>query len=199
MLSFLLTSLLIELTPGPNMTWLAVLGARAGRAAALSAVAGIALGLAFAGLVAGVGLSALVTAEPWAFNSLRWLGSAYLLWLAFDAWSDADGKGKAEPRQSGRHFLQGLLTNVLNPKAYLFYAAILPQFLGVDEDPATQIAILTAAYVAVATTVHAAIALAAGSLAGWLAVSPQAVLIRRAMALSIAAVAVWFFIATRTS
>jgi threonine/homoserine/homoserine lactone efflux protein len=144
-------------------------------------------------------LSALVTAEPWAFNSLRWLGSAYLLWLAFDAWTDADARGPSEAGQPGRHFLQGLFTNVLNPKAYLFYAAILPQFLAVDRDPAPQIATLTLAYVAVATLVHATIALAAGSLAGWLANSPQALLIRRIMALAIAAVAVWFFIATRTS
>ena len=59
MLAFLLASLLIELTPGPNMTWLAALGASRGRAAALAAVGGVALGLAFAGAVAGFGLDGL--------------------------------------------------------------------------------------------------------------------------------------------
>lgn len=59
--SFLLASILIELTPGPNMTWLAVLGAARGRKIALAAVAGICLGLAVAGIVAGVGLTAVLT------------------------------------------------------------------------------------------------------------------------------------------
>ena len=86
MLAFLLASLLIELTPGPNMTWLAALGASRGRTAALAAVAGIALGLAFAGAVAGIGLSALIASQPWLIDGLRWAGALYLLYLAYDAW-----------------------------------------------------------------------------------------------------------------
>jgi threonine/homoserine/homoserine lactone efflux protein len=69
--SFLLAAILIELTPGPNMTWLAVLGASRGRAVALFAVAGIALGLSIAALVAGLGLTALFNQVPALYGLLR--------------------------------------------------------------------------------------------------------------------------------
>ena len=88
---FLLTAILIELTPGPNMAWLALLGASRGRIAALGAVAGIALGLAIAGAAAAFGVSALIGKTPWVFQALRWAGALYLLYLAWDAWQQADG------------------------------------------------------------------------------------------------------------
>lgn len=200
MLTFLLASLLIELTPGPNMTWLAALGASRGRPAALAAVAGIALGLVFAGAVAGVGLSALIATEPWLFAGLRWAGAIYLMYLAYDAWRDSGRP--VELRQEAplpQCFMQGLIGNILNPKAYLFYAAILPQFIDSTRPIAGQVVILTLLYVAVATAVHTAIALLAGSLAPWLAGSPHAGLVRRALAIAIAATAFWFLYATRTS
>ncbi len=197
--SFLLASILIELTPGPNMTWLAVLGASRGRLPALAAVAGIMLGLTIAAVVAGVGLTALLYEVPQLFNALRWGGTLYLFYLAWDAWHDADGKQTVVQSNAAQAFAQGLVSNILNPKAYLFYAAVLPQFMNNAEPATQQLMTLSAIYVAVATVIHACIALLAGSAAVLLQSSPSAQIIRKAMAVLIAVAAVWFFYSTRVT
>ena len=178
------------------MTWLAVLGATHGRVSALAAVAGICLGLAFAGLVAGLGLTLLFDNYPSLIIGLRWVGTFYLFYLAYDAWIDSDVVEKIEEKSKIAYFTQGLISNVLNPKAYLFYAAILPQFMTISNHPQQQVALLTAIYVAIATVIHASIAILAGSLSDWLEHSPQSILVRRFLAVAIAMAAIWFFIST---
>ncbi len=197
MLNFILASILIELTPGPNMTWLAVLGATRGRQTALAAVAGICLGLAIAATVAGLGLTALLYEVPQLFSILRWAGTLYLFYLAWDAWRDAAAPSVAGEQSPYQAFVQGLISNILNPKAYLFYAALLPQFIVPTRDATSQIIMLSAIYVVIATIIHAAIALLSGSIAEWLAKSPQAVTLRKSLAMLIAAAAVWFFYSTK--
>src|SRR6185503_21053840 len=124
---FLAAAVLIELTPGPNMAWLALLGASRGRVAALAAVAGVALGLSIAGAAAAFGVSALIDATPWLFPTLRWAGSIYLLYLAWDSWRDSTAPLETRFDESlQRYFGQGLVSNVLNPKTYLVFAAVLP-------------------------------------------------------------------------
>ncbi len=195
--SFLLASILIELTPGPNMTWLAVLGAARGRKIALGAVAGICLGLAIAGLVAGVGLTAVLTQWPMLFQALRWVGTLYLFYLAWEAWTNADAREKLTDSGVTKAFQQGLVSNILNPKAYLFYAAVLPQFISGKMSVVTEVSQLTIIYVAVATTIHAGIAVLSGSLADFLKTSPKAITIRKSLAILIAMAAVWFFYSTQ--
>ena len=195
--SFLLASILIELTPGPNMTWLAVLGANRGRGPALAAVAGVALGLSIAAAVAGFGLSALLYEFPVLFEVLRWTGTLYLFYLAWDSWRDASDHIDTTHGSTMQGFRRGLISNILNPKAYLFYAAMLPQFIDPAQDVSQQIVVLSAIYVAVATTIHAGIAVLAGSAAYWLQSSSHAMIIRRVLSLAIAAAAIWFFISTR--
>jgi threonine/homoserine/homoserine lactone efflux protein len=197
--SFIIAAVMIELTPGPNMTWLAVLGASRGRAAALAAVAGIALGLAVAAVVAGLGLSALLYQFPILFEALRWAGTLYLFYLAYDAWRDSDDVIVEDEGPLSRNFVQGLFTNALNPKAYLFYAAILPQFVETARDGPSQIAMLSAIYVGIATLIHAGIAVMAGRAATFLQQSPNAVLLRKVLAVLIAVAAVWFFISTKVT
>lgn len=190
---FLLTSLLIELTPGPNMGWLALLSLRRGRLAGLAAVAGIALGLAIAGAAAALGLSLLISTTPWLFQLLRFAGAAYLVYLAWEAWTDADGDGLQDANAPLRHFFtQGLVSNMLNAKAYLVYAAVLPQFLGSGGSP-RDIALLSAVYVAVATLVHASLVLLAGSASKVLANEDRRKPLSRLSAVLLLAIAVWFF------
>jgi threonine/homoserine/homoserine lactone efflux protein len=197
MLAFVLTAILIELTPGPNMTWLAVLGATRGKQAAMAAVAGICLGLGFAGIIAGIGLSTILTSYPPLLTVLRWAGTLYLFYLAYDAWQDSEHDHLDADQPSSVYFVQGLVSNALNPKAYLFYAAILPQFFDPAHNVMTDVIYLTTVYVAVATVIHTVIALLSGSIAGWLASSPHAKTTRRALAVAIAIAAVWFFISTQ--
>ncbi len=197
--SFIIASILIELTPGPNMTWLAVLGAARGRKTALAAVAGVGLGLSIAGAIAAVGMTTVLTQWPVLFQALRWIGTAYLLYLAWDAWQDADDPEAAAQSDARQAFQQGLFSNILNPKAYLFYAAMLPQFLSATMTVATEIAKLTAVYVAIATLIHAGIAILSGSLAAFLKTSPKAITIRKILAVLIAVAAVWFFYSTKVA
>ncbi len=197
--SFVMASILIELTPGPNMTWLAVLGASRGRAIALAAVGGICVGLAIAGTVAGVGLTAILTQWPVLFQALRWIGTIYLFYLAWDAWRDAEKQNETFVGGAMRAFQQGLITNILNPKAYLFYAAVLPQFISGVMPVAFEITGLTTIYVLVATVIHSCIAVLSGTLAEFLKTSPKAVFIRKVLAVLIAIAAVWFFYSTQVT
>ena len=197
LVEFLVAAVLIELTPGPNMAWLALLGASRGRVTALAAVAGVALGLSIAGAAAAFGVSALISTTPWLFQALRWAGSLYLLYLAWDSWRNSTG-----PRETQfdepllRYFGQGLLSNMINPKAYLVFAAVLPQFVDPAQHLLTQLITLSALYVGVASVIHAAIALLAGSFNRFFADQARARVLGRVFALLLTAVAIWFFYAT---
>lgn len=194
---FLAAATLIELTPRPNMAWLALLGASRGRTPALASVAGIALGLTIAGAVAAIGVATLLAAEPWLFQALRVAGAAYLLYLAYDAWqSSLEDSADNIDQSLGRYFQQGLFSNIVNPKAYLFYAAVLPQFVDATRAIGLQLWTLTAAYVAIATTIHAAIAIFAGTFNVFLSQPSWRIRVGRVFAGLLAAVAAWFYIST---
>jgi len=197
MLGFLLTSLIVELTPGPNMGTLASLTLHVGRRGGLAVVVGIALGLAIVGVLAAFGLAALIADVPLAYQLLRWGGVLYMLYLAYDTWRDASG-GDADFESDGSLFLRGLTINLLNPKAAVFYLAILPTFI----DPArgsvlVQNLILVAIFVAVATTVHAGIVLLAVRLRPLLVSGAGERRFRRVLAGSMALIALWFAWETR--
>lgn len=193
--SFLLTALVLELTPGPNMAWLALLTATAGRRAGMAAVLGITLGLAVQALLSAAGLAALLRAWPALFQALHVAGVAYLLYLALESWRDARNPahhlpGGGEDGTTG--FRRGLVTNLLNPKAALLFVTVLPGFLSADA-PGTGVAVLSAVYLAVALAVHLGIVLAAGTLRGALADPLVSVRMHQVQALALAAVALWLF------
>jgi len=165
-LAFFVTSVAIELTPGPNMTYLALLSAQKGRVAGLFATFGVALGLAIIGLLAAFGFAALVAENLTAYEVLRWTGVLYLVWLAYDCWVDAQ-KAPDEDNMDlpvWSYFRRGLITNLLNPKAFLFYVTVLPSFTLPEQAYWPQALALTAIYVTAATVVHLAIIAGAGSL-----------------------------------
>ncbi|MCO6186707.1 LysE family translocator [Rhizobium sp. L1K21] len=191
--AFALASLLIELTPGPNMSWLAMLAASEGRLAGLKAVAGIGLGLALGGAVAAFGVGELIQASDLAYEVLRWAGIGFLLYLAYDGWREPTGDGVG---QSARNFWRGLMANLLNPKAYIFYISVLPAFIDPKGDPMHQTWVLTAVYVAIATGVHLALVIATGTLQPVLSVPSRARIVRRVMSVLLAGVALWFAIST---
>ncbi|MEI4486149.1 LysE family translocator [Frigidibacter sp. MR17.14] len=185
--AFVLASALIELTPGPNMAWLAVVAATEGRRPGFAAVAGVALGLGTIGLAAALGAAAIVTASPVLYHALGWGGVLYLLFLAWDGWRSA-GDGVGDTRVStARAFRRGLVTNLLNPKAAVFYLSVLPAFLPGPEGTLT----LTAAYVAVATAIHAAIVALAGFARALLEDPVSEARARRLLSLSLVPVALW--------
>ncbi len=163
LLAFFLTSLAIELTPGPNMAYLALVGVSRGRRDGFMAVLGVALGLA---LLVGIGLGSLVLENRFIYQTLRWAGAAYLVWLAYDGWREAQQEADATdlPDRAVTYFRRGLVTNLLNPKAALFFIAVLPGFVAPERPVLGQTTVLVAVYVAAATLIHAVIVLLAATL-----------------------------------
>ncbi|PSJ62731.1 LysE family translocator [Pseudaminobacter soli (ex Li et al. 2025)] len=195
--SFILTSLLIEVTPGPNMTYLALVSASEGRRAGFATVAGVALGLAIIGVIAAFGVTELVQTSQTLYEVLRWSGVLFLLYLAWDGWrSGGDGVVDDDSATEGKYFMRGLITNLLNPKAGIFYLAVLPTFMDLDQPPMTQAMTLTGLYVGVATFVHFLIVLAAGALRPLLNDPRREQIARRSLSALLALVALWFAWAT---
>jgi threonine/homoserine/homoserine lactone efflux protein len=196
-LAFAWTALIIELTPGPNMTWLALLSARRGATAAMAAVAGVTTGLALVGVAAALGLGPLLASTPWLYELMRWSGVAYLLWLAWEGWVGDDGDVAApDDASAARLFRDGLVTNLLNPKAVLFYVTVLPAFLVAERAAGPQRVGLILTYLAVATCVHLAIVLSAERAARLLGDAARRRRIGRWLSASLALVAVWLAFAT---
>jgi threonine/homoserine/homoserine lactone efflux protein len=195
---FLLTTLLIELTPGPNMAWLALTSASNGKQSGFAAVGGIALGLALLAAASAVGLAELATRSPFVFGLLRYAGVAYLLWLAWKAWAGEDELSPDIANQNalGAWFRHGLLLNLLNPKAAVFFITVLPAYISADTRIAPQSALLSASYVVIATTIHLIIVAFAGQAHGWITVGKRRHFIRRIFAGLLAAIAIWFLIST---
>jgi threonine/homoserine/homoserine lactone efflux protein len=190
--SFALASLLIELTPGPNMTYLALVAAQDGRRAGFATVAGIGLGLAIVGAIAGFGVAELIQASAIAYETLRWAGVLFLLYLAWEGWSAGTDVVSIGSNKHERYFLRGLMTNLLNPKAAVFYVAVLPTFVEAGRPILAQTALLTGIYVGVATIVHAVIVALAGTLEPFLNDPKRERIARRILSALLALVALWF-------
>lgn len=191
-LGFGIAAFLIELTPGPNMAWLAVVAATEGRRPGFAAVAGVALGLACIGTAAALGVAEFIAVTPIAYEALRWCGVAFLFYLAWDSWREAAAEVAPIGRGGGFYFRRGLITNLLNPKAALFFLTVVPAFTDVTGPLLPQTLALTAIYVAVATAIHAAIVVAAGSVQALIRTPARQRLLRRGFAILLALVAIWF-------
>jgi threonine/homoserine/homoserine lactone efflux protein len=136
---FALTALVLNATPGVDLMFTLTRTLRQGLRGGLVAALGIASGCVIHALAATLGLAALLAASAVAFTALKWLGAAYLAWLALgmlrDATRAAPAQSAAAPRpfapqtSLGRTYRQALLTNALNPKVAIFFLALLPQFI----------------------------------------------------------------------
>ena len=137
---FVLAGLLLNLTPGPDVLCIVSQSLRSGVRAGIVAGLGICAGCLVHVFAAALGLSALLLASATAFNGLKWLGAAYLLWVGVTmlrqrsfpqmaGLAPSEGRVGASDRQI---FWRGFLTNVLNPKVILFFLAFVPQFIAPD-------------------------------------------------------------------
>lgn len=193
-LPFLAAVALMELTPGPNMGWLAIISLSQGRTAGLAAVAGITLGLTLWMIAAAFGLTEVVLLWPALYQTIRWAGVGFLLWLAWDAWRSTGDGADAAPVETRRRalFRRGLIGNLLNPKAALLYVVLLPGFIRPAQGPLlAQALTLGSLHVVVSVVVHSVIVLTAARAGGALLTRAQGPRMRAAMALGLVAVAVW--------
>jgi len=175
--TFALVALGMVLTPGPNMIYLISRSLCQGRAAGLLSLVGVAGGFIFYLLCAAFGITALVMAVPYAYDSLRLAGAAYLAYLAWQALKP-DGRSPFELRQlkpdSPRRLIaMGLFTNLLNPKAAVLYLSLLPQFADPAHGPVLpQLLALGCTQMAISITVNALFVLSAAGIARFLVERP---------------------------
>jgi threonine/homoserine/homoserine lactone efflux protein len=203
MFEFILAVFLLELTPGPNMAYLATLALARGRSAGLYATLGVGLGLSVHAVVTVFGAGTLIQHYPWLYEALRWTGVAYLLFLAWEGWwSEKENSPERADLFStaGPLFLRGFLSNVFNPKSILFFVSVVPTFVrSGPSELATplQMIIFGVLYVGIATAIHATIVMLAGELRPWLVEGPRQRLVRRILSVALAFVAVWLIWTTR--
>jgi threonine/homoserine/homoserine lactone efflux protein len=138
-LLFVVTVFFVSATPGPNMLLAMSHGIRFGVRGALPTMAGLlcALGLIMAASVAGLG--ALLAASETVFTLVKYAGAGYLVWLGYQAWCAPVGETACTPVaivdapiSGGQRFRTGFLVAMSNPKAFVFFAALFPQFTRAD-------------------------------------------------------------------
>jgi len=156
--AYVLACLVFAIVPGPNVTLVAANSLNYGLRAGLSSVAGGQFGLALMMGVLAVGLASVIEAMGWLFDWLRLAGAAYLIWLGWRLWRSPAmlGLGDAAPRPRGGFFLQGLAVVLSNPKTLLFFGAFIPQFVNPAGDQVSQVILLGATTIVIATLSDAA-------------------------------------------
>ena len=161
--------------PGPAVLYIVTRSVDQGRAAGLASVCGVHVGTLLHVAAAALGLSALLVSSATAYDTVRWLGAAYLVWLGVRRLLARDGDVPAaagpEARRAGlgRVFAQGVVVNVLNPKTALFFFAFLPQFVDPSRGSVPfQVLVLGVAFVLLGLLSDGAYAVAASTGAGWL-------------------------------
>ena len=171
-LLFGLAALGLLVIPGPAVLYIVTRSIHQGRAAGLVSVLGVATGSLVHVAAAALGLSALLVSSALAFEAVKLLGAAYLIWLGIRTLrgrAEDDPTEGAEAAKLSRAYTQGVVVNVLNPKTALFFLAFLPQFVDPDAGrPAPQMLVLGALFVTLGVLSDGTYALVASRLGGWL-------------------------------
>jgi threonine/homoserine/homoserine lactone efflux protein len=171
-LLFMSAGLALNISPGPDMLYVATRSASEGRAAGLVSALGIATGCLVHIAALALGLAALLARVPAAYYAVRLAGAAYLVYLGVRALLGPQ-PGLPSPDLAhaslGSVFRQGVITNVLNPKVALFFLAFLPQFVDPARgSPVPQILLLGFLFNTTGTLVNGAVAILASQTVDWL-------------------------------
>ena len=169
---FLLATLLSSLSPGPAVLLSIAVSLRSGVAAGLRAVLGVCVGSMVYFLLALAGVLAFLAAHPLGFQVLQLSGAAYLVWLGVAAlraaWHEASSVQRARETDT-RPFRAGLVTQLSNPKAILYWTALLPPFLNPARPLTRQLALLVGIGIPLDFMVLSLYVLLAASARSWLA------------------------------
>ncbi|CAL9518095.1 LysE family translocator [Streptomyces pilosus] len=176
-LAFLLTTLVVVVTPGTGVVYTLAAGLSHGRRASVVAALGCTLGVVPHLLATVTGLAALLHTSALAYAVVKYLGVAYLLYMAWATLRDKDAltvTADAEPQPALRVITSGVLLNVLNPKLTMFFVAFLPQFVPAGTPGSTTLMLqLGAVFMALTFVVFAAYGLFAAAVRDRLAVRPR--------------------------
>jgi threonine/homoserine/homoserine lactone efflux protein len=158
--AFLLTSLVIVATPGTGVLYTLAAGLSRGAKASVLAAFACTLGIVPHVVAAFTGLAALLHTSAVAFQTVKYLGVAYLLWMAWSTFREQGAlvvEEDAAPVPARRVLASGVLVNILNPKLTIFFFAFLPQFVPADEPGnLVRMAGLSAVFMAMTFVVFAA-------------------------------------------
>ncbi|MCF6116811.1 MULTISPECIES: LysE family translocator [Mesorhizobium] len=135
-IEFLLTSLIVVASPGTGVLYTLSAGLSRGARASIIAAVGCTLGIIPHMAAAITGLAALLHTSALAFETLKYLGVAYLLYMAWNTLKESGGLNVGQdvaPRTTGKVITSGILINILNPKLSIFFFAFLPQFVSTTE------------------------------------------------------------------
>jgi threonine/homoserine/homoserine lactone efflux protein len=173
---FAVAAVTLLVIPGPAVLYIVTRSVDQGRAAGLASVCGVHVGTLVHVAAAALGLSALLVSSATAYNAVRWVGAAYLVWLGIQRLRARDEEllatagGPGGDRHSLRRvFAQGIVVNVLNPKTALFFFAFLPQFVDPSRGSVPfQVVVFGVAFVVLGLLSDGAYAVLAATGAGWL-------------------------------
>jgi threonine/homoserine/homoserine lactone efflux protein len=191
-LAFLVTSLIVVATPGSGALYTVATGLAHGTRASFFASVGCTIGIVPAMLAAVTGLAAIMHSSAIAFQTIKWAGVAYLLFLAWMAWRDKSEliAGATDSTHPGpwRITWTAVAVNVLNPKLTLFFVAFLPQFIDPARPPVGQMLYLSGVFMAMTFVVFAVYGVFAAGAREHLIVRPHIIKrIRRVFAVSFVA------------
>jgi threonine/homoserine/homoserine lactone efflux protein len=201
-LSFLITSLIVIVSPGTGVLYTLAAALTRGSRASVAAAFGCTLGIVPHIAAAMLGLAAVLHTSALAFATLKWLGVVYLLVMAWQALRER-GALKVDARLDARSMLKvivtGILINILNPKLSIFFLAFLPQFMAIDESrPLARMLELSVAFMAMTFAVFVIYGLFAASVRDRIVTRPKVMTwLRRAFAGGFAALGLRLALAER--
>jgi homoserine/homoserine lactone efflux protein len=172
-MAFVGACVILGLIPGPNIALIVANSIAHGTRYGLASVAGTSSAMVPQLAITVLGATTLLTLMSSAFEWLRWVGVAYLLYLGIRHWfadSEAALQLTADKRATAYKtvYWRGFLVSATNPKTLLFFGAFLPQFVTTQENIALQMTVLSATFLAVITVVDSCWAILAGRVRGFL-------------------------------
>ncbi|MEO3767610.1 LysE family translocator [Streptomyces sp. B8F3] len=189
--AFLLTTLVVVVTPGTGVVYTLAAGLSHGRRASVVAAFACTLGTVPHVVATVTGLAALLHASAVAFEVVKYLGVAYLLYMAWSTLRDKEAlvvadDAAAGPQPVGRVIVSGVLLNVLNPKLTMFFVAFLPQFVPAGQEGSVAAMLrLSAVFMGLTFAVFAAYGICAAAVRGHILGRPRVMAgIRRVFAVS---------------
>ena len=175
---FFMASVLLALTPGPDNLFVLAQAAQQGKLAGIVVTVGLCTGLLVHTAAVALGVAAIFQASAVAFSLLKYIGAAYLLYLAYGAFvagAERDGEQQTPKLNFGRLYGRGIIMNVTNPKVSLFFLAFLPQFTDPTFGPLVpQILLLGLLFILSTILIFGGISLLAGGVGSYFRKSARA-------------------------
>jgi threonine/homoserine/homoserine lactone efflux protein len=185
--TFLTAAVVLALVPGPDNVFVLTQSAVQGKGAGLAVVMGLCTGLIGHSTAVALGVAAIFQTSALAFTVLKYIGAAYLVYLAWQMFrAPVENIGEASggiATDYGKLYLRGIIMNVTNPKVSIFFLAFLPQFTDPERGSVTiQILLLGGVFIGATIIVFGGIAVLAGFLGEWLNRSPRVLMVLNKLA-----------------